>query len=93
MEWLKVGAVGCTVVLLAGQLACTAPLVQSQAERPAALGGTHTGALTASVLAGTAWTAFAIDGVAEVLSPKPTLRMSPLHHGIRPLLPMDLAPT
>ena len=74
MEWLKVGAVGCTVVLLAGQLACTAPLVQSQAERPAALVGTHTGALTASVLAGTAWTAFAIDGVAEVLNPKPRLR-------------------
>ena len=31
-------------------------------------------ALTASVLAGTEWTAFAIDGLAEVVSPKPKLR-------------------
>ena len=31
-------------------------------------------ALTASVLAGTEWTAFAIDGLTEVVSPKPKLR-------------------
>lgn len=74
MGWMKVGAVCCTSVLLVGQLACTAPTAKPESNLPGAVSGTSRVVVTPTLLAGTAWTAFAIDGVAEVLSPKPKLR-------------------
>lgn len=73
MGWIKTGAaVGGTVLLAVGQLACTAPVPQAGV-RAAALAPLGVG-VTSTLLAGTTWTAFALDGVAEVLSPKPKLR-------------------
>ena len=74
MGWMKFGAGCCTALLLAVQLACTVPPVKSEPSPSVAVGGSHGVVVTSSALAGTAWTAFAIDGVAEVLSPKPKLR-------------------
>lgn len=74
MGWKKFGAVCCTVWLLAGQLACTAPTVQPVSQPSGAEADTNGVAVTPALLAATAWTAFAIDGAAEVVSPKPKLR-------------------
>lgn len=74
MGWMKIGTVCCTVLLVAGQTACSVPATKLQSgpsDASTAAGGV---AVTSSTLAGTAWTAFFIDGVAEVLSPKPKLR-------------------
>ena len=74
MGWMKIGAVCCTVLLAAGQSACTVPAEKPQSVQLVASTATSGVAVTPSKLAGTSWTAFFIDGVAEVLSPKPKLR-------------------
>ena len=53
-------------VMVFALAACAVPEKMSKAPEPVAV--------TASVLAGTEWTAFAIDGLTEVVSPKPKLR-------------------
>lgn len=74
MGWMKTGAVCATVLLAAGQLACTVPATQAAVNPPVTAVGTTSVAVTPTMLRATAWTVFAIDGVAEVLSPKPKLR-------------------
>lgn len=74
MRWIKTGAAFCAVPLVAGLLACTVPPTQPASNPPGPVLATPGGVVTQSVLAGTTWTAFFIEGVAEVLSPKPKLR-------------------
>lgn len=77
MNQKRVATVCGIVCIAAGLVACAVP--ESGLARPIATtapaGVAAPGvAVTASLLAGTTWTAFAIDGVAEVLIPKPKLR-------------------
>ena len=66
MTMKRIGLALYAGVMVAALAACAAPETMSKTPEPVAL--------TASALAGTEWTAFAIDGLAEVVSPKPKLR-------------------
>lgn len=82
MGWMKTTAcVFGAVLLMVGQLACTVPVAPPPAaQMPAtsppsgAAVGVRGVVATSTLLAATAWTAFAIEGVPEVLNPKPKLR-------------------
>ncbi|MBP8053299.1 MAG: META domain-containing protein [Burkholderiaceae bacterium] len=75
MQWTRTGTTCCAALLLVGQFACTSTPTQGLLKPPDAVEKkSHAVAVTPNLLAATSWTAFAIDGVAEVLSPKPRLR-------------------